>query len=54
MSCKAMLIVFFGYFNAGNYYLRGEPLVNKEREKQQHAAKNLIKVENTQKIPMLL
>ena len=26
-----MLIVFFGYFNAGNYYLRGEQQVNKEK-----------------------
>ena len=26
-----MLIVFFGYFSARNYYLRGEQQVNKEK-----------------------
>ena len=63
MSCKTMLIVFFGYFNAGNYYLRREQQVNKEKtttltvwylKNDLPPANNLIKVENTQKIPMLL
>ena len=63
MPCKTMLIVFFGYFNAGNYYLRREQQVNKEKtttltvwylKNDLLPANNLIKVENTQKIPMLV
>ena len=63
MSCKTMLIVFFGYFNARNYYWWGEQQVNKEKnnnincvilENDFPPADNLIKVENTTKIPMLL
>ena len=58
-----MLIVFFGYFNARNYYFWGEQQVNKEKnntinfvilENDFPPANNLIKVENTTKIPMLL
>ena len=57
MPCKTMLIVFFGYFNAGNYYLQGEQQVNKEKnininlwylKNDFPPPANLIKVENTQ------
>lgn len=60
MSCKTMPIAFFGYFNTGNYGENNKWTKRKTTTltvwylKNGFPPANNLKVENTQKIPMLL